>query len=171
MLRGMPLNNVQLGDDTVITHPDLVNLYGCSIGSGTKVGPFVEIQKNSAVGARCKISSHSFLCEGVTIEDEVFIGHGVMFTNELFPRSTTPEGALKTEADWRVVPTRICHGASIGSNATIICGVTVGRFALVGAGAVVTRDVPDYAIVAGVPAKVVSDVRERESLYPLQQQE
>lgn len=164
MMRAMPLNNVLLGDDTVITHPELVNLYGCSIGAETKIGPFVEIQKNSAVGARCKISSHSFLCEGVTIEDEVFIGHGVMFTNELFPRATTPEGGLKTEADWQVMPTRICRGASIGSNATIICGITVGRFALVGAGAVVTRDVPDYAIVAGVPAKVVGDVRDRESL-------
>ena len=164
MLRGMALRNVQLGADTVVTHPDLVNLYGCSIGHGTKVGPFVEIQKNSRVGARCKISSHAFICEGVTIEDEVFVGHGVMFTNDPFPRACTPEGGLKTEADWRVVPTRIRRGASIGSNATIICGITVGRFALVGAGAVVTRDVPDYAIVAGVPAKVVGDVRDRESL-------
>lgn len=167
MICSMAINNVRLCPDTVITHPDLVNLYGCSIGAGTKVGPFVEIQKNSAVGARCKISSHSFLCEGVTIEDEVFIGHGVMFTNELFPRATTPAGELKTEADWSVVATRICRGASIGSNATIVCGTTVGRFALVGAGAVVTRDVPDYAIVAGVPAKVVGDVRDREGLPTL----
>ena len=164
MFRAMPLRNVQLGAETVLTHPDLVNLYGCSIGDGTKIGPFVEIQKNSHVGARCKISSHTFICEGVTIEDEVFIGHGVMFTNELFPRACTPDGGLKTEADWSVVPTRIRRGASIGSNATIICGTTVGCFALVGAGAVVTRDVPDYAIVAGVPAKVVGDVRDRENL-------
>ncbi|MBW6397550.1 N-acetyltransferase [Roseomonas sp. HJA6] len=160
----MPLINVQLGDGTVITHPDLVNLYGCSVGEGTRIGPFVEIQKNSAVGSRCKISSHSFICEGVTIEDEVFIGHGVMFTNELYPRATALGGGLQTEADWSVVPTRICHGASIGSNATIVCGVTVGRFALVGAGAVVTRDVPEHAIVAGVPARVVGDVRDRDSL-------
>ena len=162
----MPLRNAnaQLGAETVLTHPDLVNLYGCSVGDGTKVGPFVEIQKNSHVGVRCKISSHTFICEGVTIEDEVFVGHGVMFTNELFPRACTPEGGLKTEADWSVVPTHIRHGASLGSNATIICGITVGRFALVGAGAVVTRDVPDYAIVAGVPAKVVGDVRDRENL-------
>jgi acetyltransferase-like isoleucine patch superfamily enzyme len=164
MFRSMAFRNVQLGTETVVTHPDLVNLYGCSIGDGTKIGPFVEIQKNSRVGDRCKISSHTFVCEGVTIEDQVFVGHGVMFTNDLFPRACTPEGAPQTEADWSVVPTRIRHGASIGSNATIICGITVGRFALVGAGAVATRDVPDYAIVAGVPAKVVGDVRDREDL-------
>jgi UDP-2-acetamido-3-amino-2,3-dideoxy-glucuronate N-acetyltransferase len=158
----MPLRNAQLGAETVVTHPDLVNIYGCSIGDGTKIGPFVEIQKNSHVGARCKISSHSFICEGVTIEDEVFVGHGVMFTNDLFPRACAPNGGLKTEAEWSMVPTRIRQGAAIGSNATIICGVTIGRFALVGAGAVVTRDVPDYAIVSGVPAKVSGDVRDRE---------
>jgi acetyltransferase-like isoleucine patch superfamily enzyme len=158
----MPLRNVQLGAETAVSHPDLVNLYGCSIGDGTKIGPFVEIQKNSHIGACCKISSHSFICEGVTIEDEVFIGHGVMFTNDLLPRACAPAGRLQTEADWSVVPTRIRHGASIGSNATILCGTTVGRFALVGAGAVVTRDVPDYAIVAGVPARVTGDVRDRE---------
>ncbi|MBR0670144.1 acyltransferase [Neoroseomonas soli] len=157
----MPLTNVQLGAGVVVTHPDLVNLYGCSVGAGTKIGPFVEIQKNSTVGAQCKISSHSFICEGVTIEDEVFIGHGVIFTNELFPRATTATGAMKTEADWTVVPTLVRRGASIGSNATIIAGVVVGRGALVGAGAVVTRDVPDHAIVAGVPARVVGDVRDR----------
>jgi UDP-2-acetamido-3-amino-2,3-dideoxy-glucuronate N-acetyltransferase len=164
MVGAMALRNVQLGTETVLTHPDLVNLYGCSIGDETKIGPFVEIQKNSHVGSRCKISSHTFICEGVTIEDEVFVGHGVMFTNELFPRACTPQGGLKTEADWSVVPTRIRRGASIGSNATIVCGTTVGRFALVGAGAVVTRDVSDYAIVAGVPAKVVGDIRDREGL-------
>ena len=160
----MPVKNTICDDDVSIVLPDLVNIYGCRIGRGTKIGPFVEIQKNSVIGAHCKISSHSFICEGVTIEDEVFVGHGVMFTNEFFPRACTPEGGLKTEADWSVVPTRIRRGASIGSNATIICGITVGRFALVGAGAVATRDVPDYAIVAGVPAKVVGDVRDREGL-------
>lgn len=158
----MALRNVQLGPEIGLSHPDLVNLYGCSIGEGTKIGPFVEIQKNSQVGARCKISSHTFICEGVTIEDEVFIGHGVMFTNDPFPRACAPDGGLQTDADWSVVPTRIYRGASIGSNATIICGVTIGLSALVGAGAVVTRDVPDYAIVAGVPARVVGDVRDRE---------
>jgi UDP-2-acetamido-3-amino-2,3-dideoxy-glucuronate N-acetyltransferase len=159
----MALRNVQLGDEIGLAHPDLVNLYGCSIGEGTKIGPFVEIQKNSHIGARCKISSHSFICEGVTLEDEVFIGHGVMFTNDLFPRACVADGGLQTDADWSVVPTRVCRGASIGSNATIICGITIGRSALVGAGAVVTRDVPDYAIVAGVPARVVGDARDRES--------
>jgi len=155
----MPIINVQLGDGVLVTHPDLVNIYGCTIGAGTKIAPFVEIQKNSTVGARCKISSHTFVCEGVTIEDEVFIGHGVMFTNDLFPRATTEAGSFQTEADWTVVPTLIRRGASIGSNATIICGVTIGRSALVGAGAVVTRDVPDHAIVAGVPARVIGDTR------------
>ena len=159
----MALRNVQLGAEIVLAHPDLVNLYGCSIGEGTKIGPFVEIQQNSHIGVRCKISSHTFICEGVTIEDEVFIGHGVMFTNDLFPRACTAEGATQTGADWSVVPTRVRHSASIGSNATIICGTTIGRSALVGAGAVVTRDVPDYAIVAGVPARVVGDVRDRQS--------
>jgi len=163
----MPLRNVRSGADILVTHPDLVNLYGCSIGDGTRIGPFVEIQKNSHIGARCKISSHTFICEGVTIEDEVFIGHGVMFTNDVFPRACTPEGGLKTNDDWSVVPTCIQHGASIGSNATIICGTTIGRFALVGAGAVVTRDVPDYAIVTGVPARVAGDVRDREDLLTL----
>ena len=158
----MPLKNVQCDPRVVITHPDLVNLYGCSIGADTKVGPFVEIQKNSHVGARCKISSHSFLCEGVTIEDEVFIGHGVVFTNELFPRATNAAGALKTEADWSVVPTLVRRGASIGSNATIVCGVVVGQGAIVGAGAVVTRDVPDHAVVVGVPARVIGTAAERE---------
>ncbi len=146
----MPITNAQLGDDVRVTHPDLVNIYRCSIGAGTKIGPFVEIQKNSSVGRNCKISLAQFHLRGVTIEDEVFIGHGVMFTNELFPRATSESGGLKTEADWTVVPTRIARGASIGSNATIVCGVTVGSYALVGAGAVVTQDVPEYAIVAGV---------------------
>lgn len=153
--------DVLLGKDVRIVQPDLVNLYGCSIGDDTKIGAFVEIQKDAAVGARCKISSHSFICEGVTIEDEVFIGHGVMFTNDLFPRAATDLGGLQTEADWSVIPTRVKRRASIGSNATILAGVVIGESALVGAGAVVTSDVPDYAIVAGVPARAIGDVRER----------
>lgn len=158
----MPIaDSVTLGKDVKIFHPSLVNLYGCSVGDETKVGAFVEIQKGASIGARCKISSHSFICEGVVIEDEVFIGHGVMFTNDRFPRATTEGGGLQTEADWSVEPTRISKGASIGSNVTIVCGVTVGRGALVGAGAVVTKDVPDHAVVAGVPAKVIGDARER----------
>jgi acetyltransferase-like isoleucine patch superfamily enzyme len=157
----MPLKNVELAPDVVLTHPELVNLYGCSIGAGSRVGPFVEIQKNSRVGARCKVSSHAFICEGVTIEDEVFVGHGVMFTNDLYPQATAAGGTLQTEADWAVVPTLIRRGASIGSNATIIAGVTVGHGAVIGAGAVVTRDVPDHAVVAGVPARVIGDARER----------
>jgi UDP-2-acetamido-3-amino-2,3-dideoxy-glucuronate N-acetyltransferase len=158
----MPITNVDLDVDVVITHPDLVNLYRCSVGAGTRIGPFVEIQKNSRIGARCKISSHSFICEGVTIEDEVFIGHGVVFTNELYPRATNTEGALKTDNDWMVSPTLIMQGASIGSNATIVAGVVIGRGALVGAGAVVTRSVPDHALALGVPARVIGDVRDRE---------
>lgn len=153
--------DVLLGKDVRIVQPDLVNLYGCSIGDDTKIGAFVEIQKNAAVGVRCKISSHSFICEGVTIEDEVFIGHGVMFTNDLFPRAATDLGGLQTESDWSVIPTRVKRRASIGSNATILAGVVIGESALVGAGAVVTSDVADYAIVAGVPARAIGDVRER----------
>lgn len=131
-----------------------LNLYGCRIGDDTKIGTFVEIQKNAVVGRRCKISSHTFICEGVTIEDECFIGHGVLFTNDKYPRATSAAGALQTEADWQVVPTRVCRGASIGSGAVILCGVTIGAGALVGAGAVVTHDVPPVAVVAGVPARV-----------------
>jgi UDP-2-acetamido-3-amino-2,3-dideoxy-glucuronate N-acetyltransferase len=145
--------SVKLGDDVVIHHPDLVNLYGCAVGAGTRIGAFVEIQKNAAVGSRCKISSHTFICEGVTIEDEVFIGHGVMFINDRQPRATV-NGRPQSEADWTVVPTRVRRGASIGSGAVILCGVTIGARAMVGAGAVVTRDVPDDAVVAGVPARV-----------------
>lgn len=156
----MPIaDSVVLGRDVRIFQPTLVNLYGCTIGDETKVGAFVEIQKNVTIGIRCKISSHTFVCEGVVIEDEVFIGHGVMFTNDRFPRATNPDGSLQTEADWAVEPTRICKRASIGSNATIVAGITVGEGALVGAGAVVTKDVPPYAIVAGVPARVIGDVR------------
>jgi UDP-2-acetamido-3-amino-2,3-dideoxy-glucuronate N-acetyltransferase len=130
-------------------------LYGCSIGDGSKIGTFVEIQRGAAVGRQCKISSHSFICEGVTIEDGVFIGHGVMFTNDLYPRAVNADGQLQTEADWQVIETRVKAGASIGTNATILAGVTIGAGAIVGAGAVVTRDVPPYAVVAGVPARIL----------------
>ena len=146
--------DVLLGERVAIFHPTLVNLYGCRIGDDTKIGTFVEIQKNAVVGRRCKISSHTFVCEGVTIEDEVFIGHGVMFINDPRPRATAG-GHLQTEADWRVVPTRVCRGASIGSGAAILCGVTIGEGAMVGAGAVVTRDVAPGATVAGVPARLL----------------
>jgi UDP-2-acetamido-3-amino-2,3-dideoxy-glucuronate N-acetyltransferase len=139
----------------MIHHPDLVNLYGCEIGDETKIGAFVEIQKNASVGRLCKISSHTFVCEGVTIEDEVFIGHGVMFINDRRPRATAGS-ALQTGADWSVVPTVVRRGASIGSGAVIMCGVTIGQRALVGAGAVVTRDVADDEVVAGVPARVMA---------------
>ena len=153
--------DVSLGKDVKIFQPELVNLYGCTIDAETKIGAFVEIQKNASVGARCKISSHTFICEGVTIEDEVFVGHGVMFTNDSYPRAVNSDGSLQTEADWKVVATRVKRRASIGSNATIMAGVTIGESALVGAGAVVTRDVADHAIVAGVPARVIGDVRDK----------
>jgi UDP-2-acetamido-3-amino-2,3-dideoxy-glucuronate N-acetyltransferase len=150
----MPIINVQLGQNVKIFQPDLVNLYDCEIGDETKVGSFVEIQKNAKVGVRCKISSHTFICEGVTIEDEVFVGHGVMFINDREPRATL-DGALQTEADWAVIPTRVCRGASIGSGAVIMCGLTIGERALIGAGAVVTKDVSADAVVAGVPARML----------------
>ena len=148
----MGLKDVELGKDVLIAQPALVNLYGCRIGDETKVGAFVEIQRHATIGARCKISSHSFICEGVTIEDEVFIGHGVMFINDRFPRATVG-GELQSDKDWKVVPTKVCKGASIGSGAAILCGVTIGERALVGAGAVVTKDVPADGTVAGVPAR------------------
>ena len=144
---------VRLGRNVAIHHPDLVNLYGCTVGDDSKIGAFVEIQKNASVGRLCKISSHTFVCEGVTIEDEVFVGHGVMFINDRYPRATAA-GGLQTDADWTVVPTRVGRGASIGSGAVIMCGITIGERAIVGAGAVVTRDVPAEAVVAGVPARV-----------------
>ena len=151
----MPIaKDVQLGRDVRIFHPDLVNLYGCSVGDDSRIGTFVEIQIGAKIGARCKISSHSFICEGVIIEDEVFIGHGVMFTNDKYPRATTADGKLQGPADWKVEQTHVGRGASIGSNATILCGVTIGAGAIVGAGAVVTRDVAPQAIVAAVPAQV-----------------
>lgn len=146
---------VALGKGVVIHQPDLVNLYDCSLGNGTKIGAFVEMQRGASTGSNCKISSHSFICEGVTLEDGVFIGHGVMFTNDRYPHATTADGALQTEADWTLEPTLVRRNASIGSNATILPGVTIGEGALIGAGAVVTRDVPAGAIVAGVPARLV----------------
>jgi acetyltransferase-like isoleucine patch superfamily enzyme len=153
--------DVVLGTAVRIFQPELVNLYGCSIGDQTRIGAFVEIQKNAVVGARCKISSHSFVCEGVEIEDECFIGHGVMFTNDVYPSAVNRDGTLQRESDWQVVKTTVRKRASIGSNATIIAGVTIGESALIGAGAVVTKDVPDFAIAAGVPARVIGDVRKR----------
>ncbi len=159
----MPINaDVKLGINVSIYHPELVNLYGCTIGDETKIGTFVEIQKTVIVGSRCKISSHSFLAEGVIIEDEVFVGHGVMFTNDIYPRASNEDGSLKKETDWYAVTTLVKHRASIGSNATVLPGVTIGKNAIVGAGAVVTKDVPDYAIVVGIPARVIGDVRDRE---------
>lgn len=159
----MPISDSAiLGHEVNIFHPGLVNLYGCTVGDQTKIGAFVEIQKNAVIGARCKISSHSFICEGVRIDDEVFIGHGVMFTNDLYPRASNQDGSLMTDADWKVVKTWVQRRAAIGSNATLLAGVTVGEGALVGAGAVVTKDVPAYAIVAGSPARVVGDTRKRE---------
>jgi UDP-2-acetamido-3-amino-2,3-dideoxy-glucuronate N-acetyltransferase len=150
----MPISsNVVLGHGVTIFQHDLVNLYGCKVGDETKIGAFVEIQKNATVGKRCKISSHTFICEGVTIDDDVFVGHGVMFINDLYPRATEG-GRLQTEADWEVVPTRVKRGASIGSGAVILAGVTIGEGALIGAGAVVTHDVPDHQIAKGVPARL-----------------
>jgi acetyltransferase-like isoleucine patch superfamily enzyme len=150
------LNNVTVGENVRIFN--FVNAYGCSIGDNSKVGAFVEIQKGAFIGKNCKISSHTFICEGVHIEDNVFIGHGVMFTNDLFPRSTNADGSAQTEADWKVIETHVKKGASIGSNATILCGITIGENALVGAGAVVTKNVPPNTVVAGSPAKVIKTI-------------
>ena len=150
------LNNVQLGEHVKIFN--FVNAYGCSIDDGSKVGAFVEIQKGATIGKNCKISSHTFICEGVHIEDNVFIGHGVMFTNDLFPRATNPDGSPQTDADWKLIETFVKKGASIGSNATILCGITIGENALIGAGAVVTKDVPPNTIVAGSPAKFMKEI-------------
>ena len=148
--------DVKLGKDVKLS--TFINLYGCEIGDETKIGAFVEIQKNATVGKRCKISSHTFICEGVRIEDYVFVGHGVTFINDSFPRATTAGGELQTEADWKVEPTIVQRGASIGSGATILCNVTIGEGAIVGAGSVVTRDVPPGTIVAGNPARVLRQV-------------
>ena len=152
-------NNQRIAPDVKLGHNvqlnEFINLYGCTIGDGTKIGPFVEIQKKAAVGRNCKIQSHTFICEGVTIEDEVFVGHGVMFINDLYPRATTEGGGLQTEADWQVVPTVVKTRASLGSNATILCGITIGEGAVVGAGSVVTKDVAPNTVVAGNPARVL----------------
>lgn len=147
--------DVKLGAKVKIFYPDLVNIYGCRIGEQTKIGPFVEIQKGVKIGAKCKISSHAFICQGVTIADEVFIGHGVVFINDLYPRATNTRHRLQTEADWKLVKTRVEKGAAIGSNATILAGVVIGEGAMVGAGAVVTRSVPKKTVVAGNPAKII----------------
>jgi UDP-2-acetamido-3-amino-2,3-dideoxy-glucuronate N-acetyltransferase len=153
----MPIGeDVRLGNGVRIPQPELVNLYGCVIGDETLIGAFVEVQTGAKIGARCKISSHSFVCEGVTIEDEVFVGHGVMFINDRFPRATTDAGDLQGRTDWKMEPTRVCQRASIGSHATILCGVTIGEGAMIGAGAVVTRDVPPHTVVIGVPARITS---------------
>ncbi len=148
--------DVKLGKDVKIQ--DFVNLYGCDIGDNTKIGPFVEIQKGAKIGKSCKIQSHTFICEGVTIEDHAFIGHNVTFINDLYPRSTTEDGAIQTEEDWVVVPTSVKKGASIGSSATLLCGITVGEKAIVGAGSVVTKDVPPNTIVAGNPARIIRSI-------------
>ncbi len=150
--------SVKLGKDVKLSQ--FINLYGCEIGDETKIGAFVEIQRNATIGKRCKISSHTFICEGVVIEDNVFIGHGVMFTNDSYPRATARGGSLQTEADWKVEPTVIRKGASVGSGATILCNLSVGENAIVGAGSVVTKDVPANAIVAGNPAKVLRYIEE-----------
>jgi acetyltransferase-like isoleucine patch superfamily enzyme len=148
--------DVKLGKDVKLAQ--FINLYGCEIGDETKIGAFVEIQKNSSVGRRCKISSHTFICEGVTIEDNVFVGHGVTFINDMFPRAATESGELQTEKDWKVDKTLVKKGASIGSGSTILANVVIGEHALVGAGSVVTRDVPDHTVVAGNPARVLRRV-------------
>lgn len=150
------INNVTLGNNVKIF--DFVNLYGCTIGDDTKIGTFVEIQKNATIGKNCKISSHTFICEGVHIEDNVFVGHNVTFINDKVPRSVNEDGSMQSEKDWQVIETYIKKGASIGSSATIMCGVTIGERAIVGAGAVVTKDVPPNSIVAGVPAKLIKKI-------------
>ncbi len=150
------LNNVEVGENVKIFN--FVNAYGCSIDDNSRIGAFVEIQKGATIGKSCKISSHTFICEGVHIEDNVFVGHGVMFTNDLFPRATRPDGTPQTEEDWKLIETYVKKGASIGSNATILCGITIGENALVGAGAVVTKDVAPNSIVAGSPAKFIKNI-------------
>ena len=157
------INNVKLGNNVKIF--DFVNLYGCSIGDNTKIGTFVEIQKGAKIGQRVKISSHTFICEGVTIEDDVFIGHSVVFINDRYPRATNVVGNLQTEDDWECIPTLVKQGASIGSNATILCGVTIGENSIIGAGSVVTHDVPANAIVAGNPARLLRRITDKSHDY------
>ncbi len=149
--------DVKLGKNVKLF--SFVNLYGCEIGDNTKIGAYVEVQKNAVVGQNCKISSHTFICEGVHIEDNVFIGHNVTFINDLYPRATTSEGKMQSDEDWKVIPTFVRKGASIGSSATILAGVTIGENAIIGAGAVVTKDVPSSTIVAGNPAKVLRRIK------------
>ena len=148
--------DVKLGKNVKIY--DFVNLYGCQIDDNSKIGTFVEIQKGSKIGKNCKISSHTFICEGVTIEDNVFVGHNVTFINDLYPRATSENGTLQTEKDWTCIPTHVKEGASIGSSATILCGITIGANAIIGAGSVVTKDIPDDTIVAGNPAKIIRNI-------------
>ena len=159
----MVSNDVILGKNVQILQADLVNLYGCRIDEGTRIGAFVEIQKNSQIGARCKISSHTFICEGVTIEDEVFVGHGVLFINDRYPRATR-NGQLQGDSDWEVIPILVKQGASIGSGAIIMCGVTIGQKALIGAGALVTHDVPDNAVVVGSPARITGYIENKREI-------
>ena len=149
-------DDVQVGKNVKLSK--FINLYGCSIGENTKIGSFVEIQKNAAIGKNCKISSHSFVCEGVTIEDNVFVGHNVTFINDTFPQATNPQGTLQTEADWNCTPTLVKCGASIGSSATLLCGITIGENSVVGAGSVVTKDIPSNTIAAGKPAKILREI-------------
>ena len=154
-------SDVRLGKNVIVYHPDLVNLYGCEIGDGTKIGAFVEIRKQVKVGSNVKIQAFAFVPEGVNIADGVFIGPHVCFTNDKYPKAVNQDGSLLSDNDWEIIPTTVKEGANIGANSTIICGVTIGEYALVGAGAVVTQDVPAYAIVAGVPAQVIGDIRQR----------
>ena len=164
----MPISaDVMLGDGVALPQPDLVNLYGCRIGDGSRIGAFVEIQKNAAIGARCKVSSHTFICEGVTIEDQVFVGHGVVFINDSYPRATTASGDLQTADDWKVEYTVVKKGATLGANCTIVCGITIREYAFIGAGAVVNRDVQAYALMAGVPAKQIGWMSEHGEQIPL----
>jgi len=161
----MPIaSDVIVGHNVRILHPDLVNLYGCRIGDGSRIGTFVEIQSGVTIGRGCKLSSHTFICSGVIVEDGVFVGHGVMFINDRYPQALNEDGSSQAQDDWECIETRIKTRASIGSGATILCGLTVGTRALIGAGAVVTKDVPDYAIVAGIPARIVGDVRDGERI-------
>lgn len=167
MMSDKPTPTQKIADDVVLGKDvkiyDFVNLYGCKIGDGSKIGTFVEIQKGSEIGKNCKISSHTFICEGVSIEDNVFVGHNVTFINDLFPRAANADGSLQTEEDWVCVPTRVKKGASLGSSATLLAGVTVGENAIVGAGSVVTKDVPPNTIVAGSPARVLREIKLEEA--------